>query len=51
MNDMQFPCLILIPRVPGITELYEFSQADQNSSYVNQAGYRANWHAYSVQTK
>lgn len=29
MNDMQFPWLILIPRVPGITELYELSQADQ----------------------
>jgi len=23
MNDMQFPWLILVPRVPGITELYE----------------------------
>jgi diadenosine tetraphosphate (Ap4A) HIT family hydrolase len=29
MNDMQFPWLILVPRVPGITELYELSQADQ----------------------
>ena len=24
MNDMQFPWLILIPRVPGVSELYEF---------------------------
>ncbi len=29
----------LVPRVPGITELYELSQA--NSFYVNQAGYLA----------
>ena len=29
MNDMQFPWLILIPRVPGVSELYELSQADQ----------------------
>ena len=29
MNDMQFPWLILIPRVPGVNELYELSPADQ----------------------
>ena len=29
MNDMQFPWLILIPRVPGVTELYDFTQAAQ----------------------
>lgn len=51
MNDMQFPWLILIPRVPGITELYELSQADQEQFYVSQAGYQANWLVYSVLTK
>lgn len=29
MNDMQFPWLILLPRVQGITELYELSPSDQ----------------------
>lgn len=29
MNDCQFPWLILIPRVPGIRELYELSPSDQ----------------------
>lgn len=29
MNDCQFPWLILIPRVPGIKELYELSASDQ----------------------
>lgn len=29
MNDMQFPWLILIPRVAGVSELYELSPADQ----------------------
>lgn len=29
MNDYQFPWLILIPRVPGIKELYELSASDQ----------------------
>ena len=29
MNDMQFPWLILVPRVSGATELYELSVADQ----------------------
>ena len=29
MNDMQFPWLILVPRVQGIGELYELSPADQ----------------------
>ena len=51
MNDMQFPWLILVPRVPGITELYELSQADQEQFYVNQAGYRANSPVYSVRIK
>ena len=29
MNDCQFPWLILIPRVPGIKELYELNSSDQ----------------------
>ncbi len=29
MNDMQFPWLILIPRIPGVTELYELTPVDQ----------------------
>lgn len=29
MNDCQFPWLILVPRVPGVTELYELTPADQ----------------------
>lgn len=29
MNDMQFPWLILVPRVQGISELYELSPSDQ----------------------
>ena len=29
MNDMQFPWLVLVPRVPGVSELYELSPADQ----------------------
>lgn len=33
MNDMQFPWLILIPRVPGVSELYELSQADQEQFF------------------
>ena len=51
MNDMQFPWLILVPRVPGITELYELSQADQEQFYVNQAGYLASYLAFSVLIK
>ncbi len=29
MNDCQFPWLILVPRVSGVTELYELTPADQ----------------------
>lgn len=29
MNDMQFPWLILIPRLSGVTELYELNEIDQ----------------------
>jgi diadenosine tetraphosphate (Ap4A) HIT family hydrolase len=29
MNDMQFPWLILVPRVQGVSELYELTPADQ----------------------
>lgn len=29
MNDCQFPWLILVPRVSGVKEIYELSQADQ----------------------
>lgn len=29
MNDMQFPWLVLVPRVSGISELYELSPQDQ----------------------
>lgn len=28
-NDMQFPWLILIPRMSGVTEMYELPEADQ----------------------
>ena len=51
MNDMQFPWLILIPRVPGVTELYELSQADQEQFLREQVGCLASWHVYSVRTK
>ena len=40
MNDCQFPCLILIPRVPGIKELYELSASDQAQFLRNPAGYQ-----------
>lgn len=29
INDMQFPWLVLVPRVAGVSELYELSPADQ----------------------
>ncbi len=29
MNDMQYPWLVLVPRVPGVTELYELTPGDQ----------------------
>ena len=29
VNDMRFPWLILIPRVPGVKELYQLSPRDQ----------------------
>ena len=37
MNDMQFPWLILVPRVSGATELYELSVADQEPTAVGWA--------------
>lgn len=29
MNDCQFPWLILVPRIAGVTEIYQLSPADQ----------------------
>lgn len=38
MNDRQYPWLILVPRRPAVSELYELSWPDQQQLYKESAG-------------
>ena len=48
MNDCQFPWLILIPRVPGIKELYELSASDQ-AQYKRESSWQSSQLAKTFQ--